>query len=414
MNEFARLLGRQLGSELRALPRAARRRASASGRAARCATIGDLRTAARRALPGVIFDFIDGGAGDEVTLRRNRAELDAVRLRPRVLTDVAAVETATTILGRPVALPLMGAPMGLQGLIHPDGEVAVARGMHAAGSIAIVSSMASYGVEEVAALAPGPLWFQLYVFRDRGFVRELIERARAAGYEALVLTVDVQVSAARERDRRNGFGIPPRATARSLAGGVRHPRWTARALRRPRMSPVNALGRGDGLDGPVSAVTYINDQYDPGLTWDDLEWFRDAWGGPLVLKGVLDPEDARRAAALGAAGILVSNHGGRQLDHAPSSISALPAVAEAVGDDAEVYLDSGVRRGSDIVKALAAGARACVVGRPLAYGLGVAGAAGTARAAAILHEELRTALALAGCRSVHELDGTWIDQPTVR
>jgi L-lactate dehydrogenase (cytochrome) len=408
VNQLADVLRRQAASDLQALPAALRARLSASGRVERCGSIDELRAAARRAVPRVIFDFVDGGANDEVTVARNRSDFAALELLPRVLTDVSAVDTATTVLGVPIDFPLLSAPMGLLALLHPQGEVAIARALHALGSVAMISAMASYSAEEMAELAPGPLWFQLYVWRDRGFVRELIDRALATGFRALVVTVDVPRAAERERDRRNGFGLPPRATLRSLAGGAVRPRWAYGFARRPRLTPANAVGRGGAGSQPVDVVRYLNAQFDSSLSWDHLASYREQWPGPLVVKGILHPDDARRAVDLGADAILVSNHGGRQLDHAISTIAALPAIVDAVGGDAEVYLDGGVRRGGDILKALALGARACVAGRPFAYGLAAGGEAGALRAATILRDELRAALALAGCPSIHALDRGWL------
>ncbi|MCW3066524.1 MAG: alpha-hydroxy-acid oxidizing protein [Solirubrobacterales bacterium] len=406
MNEFARLLGRQLSQDLRALPPTAARWLSGSARVARVGNIAEMRAAARRALPKVIFDFVDGAAGDEVTAARNQSDFARLELRPRVFVDVGEVELGTTVLGRRVALPLLGAPMGLLGLVHPDGEVALARALHGAGSLYTLSAMASRSIEEVAAEAPGPMWFQLYVWRDRGLVRALVDRARGAGHEALVLTVDVPAAAGRDRDRRNGFGLPPRVTLRTLAGGAVRPTWSTRFVRSPRVRMGTVAA--DGAANAVAITRYVNEQFDPTVTWDDLTWFRELWEGPILVKGVLDERDARAAVDRGADGIIVSNHGGRQLDHAPSTIGALPAIVEAVGGDAEVYLDGGIRRGSDVMKALAAGARACLVGRPLVYGLGVGGEAGVARVVTLLREELRTAMTLAGCPSVASLDGTWL------
>jgi isopentenyl diphosphate isomerase/L-lactate dehydrogenase-like FMN-dependent dehydrogenase len=405
MNDFARLLAGQLGADTRALPRRVRARLSPQGQAASAGTIGELRAAARRRLPRVVFDYVDGAAGDEVTAARNLSELRAVELRPRVMVDVSKVETATSVLGEPIALPLLGAPMGLTGLLHPSGEVALARALHAAGSIYVLAAMASCPVEEVAGAAGGPLWFQMYFWRDRGLVRELLRRARDAGMSVLVLTVDVPCAGGRDRDRRNGFTVPPRVTLRALAGGAVHPRWSAGFLRRPR------IWWGNLPDDGLAAVAFhaqANRQFDPAATWDDVGWFREQWDGRLVVKGILRPEDARRAVGLGAEAVIVSNHGGRQLDGAPPAIRALPAVAEAVGGEAEVYFDSGIRRGVDIVRALALGARACLAGRALAYGLGAAGEAGARRAVEILRDELRTALALTGCPSVQALGPSWV------
>ncbi len=408
MNEFAKLLASQVGADIRAVPDRARARLAARGLAERAGTIAELRAAARRRVPGVVFDYVDGGAGDETTLRRNVVALRAIELVPRVLVDVSRTDTATTVLGEPVALPLLGAPMGLTGLLHPEGEVALARAMHEAGSISILAAMASCSVEEVTTAVSGPMWFQMYLWRDRRLLKDLLDRVRDAGVRVLVVTVDVPCSGNRDRDRRNGFSVPPRVTARALADGVLHPRWSYGFARRPRITWGNLPGAGSGQAGAATLSARTNQQFDPGASWADLTWFRENWVGPLVVKGILTAPDAAQAVRLGAEAVVVSNHGGRQLDGAPASIRALPAVVDAVGGDGEVYLDGGIRRGADIVKAVALGARACLAGRALAYGLGVAGQAGAQRAVAILHGELRTVLALAGCPSVRELDRSWV------
>jgi L-lactate dehydrogenase (cytochrome) len=406
MNEFVSLLASQVRDDLRALPSRARQHFSAVGQAARAGSISELRDAARRRVPRVIFDYVDGAAGDEVTAAANVAALRAIELHPRMLAGVAGVDTATSVLGQPVSLPLLGAPMGLTGLLHPAGAVALARALCGAGSISVLAAMASCPIEEVAAAAGGPVWFQMYIWRDRGLVAEMLQRAWAAGMPVLVVTVDVPCAGNRDRDRRNGFSVPPRVTARALAGGLAHPGWSYRFTRNPRISWGNLPGDGGQDAATLSAQT--NRQFDPTATWDDLRWFRDRWDGQLVVKGVMRADDARRAVHLGADGIAVSNHGGRQLDGAPAAIRALPAVADAVGRDAEVYVDGGIRRGADIVKALALGARACLAGRPFAYGLGAAGEEGARRAVEILRAELRTVLILAGCPSVRAIDASWV------
>jgi isopentenyl diphosphate isomerase/L-lactate dehydrogenase-like FMN-dependent dehydrogenase len=411
MNEFTSLVASQLRADLRALPGQARRHFSAAGQAARAGTIGELREAARRRVPRVVFDYVDGAAGDEVTAAANLAAWRAIELHPRVLAGVAEVDTATSVLGQPVSLPLLGAPMGLTGLLHPAGEVALGRALSAAGTISVLAAMASCPIEEVAAAVSGPVWFQMYIWRDRGLVQEMLQRAWAAGMPVLVVTVDVPCAGNRDRDRRNGFSVPPRVTMRALAGGVAHPGWSHRFARRPRISWGNLPGDGGAAyraGGAATLSAQTNRQFDPTATWDDLRWFRDRWDGQLVVKGVMRADDARRAVQLGADGIAVSNHGGRQLDGAPAAIRALPAVADAVGGDAEVYVDGGIRRGADMVKALALGARACLAGRPFAYGLGAAGEAGARRAVEILRAELRTVLTLAGCPSVQAIDASWV------
>jgi isopentenyl diphosphate isomerase/L-lactate dehydrogenase-like FMN-dependent dehydrogenase len=393
VNALADLAARQFVSDLKAAPDRVRTRWSDEARAARCVTIADLRLAAKRAVPKPIFDYADGAAWDEVTARRNRSAFDDVTLHPKALVDVSAVDLRTTVLGGELTLPVIGAPTGLTGLQHPEGEVAVARAAHAAGTITTLSTMASYTLEEVAAASDGRRWFQLYVMKDRGLVDDLLARAAASGYEALMPTVDVQVAGVRERDVRNRFSIPPRITLATLAQGVTHPRWSAGFVANPRITPAN-LGWSGSAAATLSAG--VNRAFDPRVTWDDLADLRGRWKGPLIIKGIMRADDAIRCVEHGADAIVVSNHGGRQLDGAAASIDALPAIADAVGDRLEIYLDSGIRRGTDILKALALGARAVLIGRALMYGLGAAGEAGAHRAFAILQEELRIALALAG------------------
>jgi len=365
---------------------------------ARFGSIAELRERARRRVPRPMFDFADGAAQDELTARANVEDLAALRILPRPLVDVGEIDVSTTVLGRPIAMPMLGAPTGLTALTHHQGELAVARACARAGTIYIASTMASYTIEEIRAATDGPLWFQLYVMRDRGIARDLMRRAREARCEALVLTVDTPRLGSRERDRRNGFTIPPRITARAVVEGLRRPTWARAFVREGRLGPANLTG----------GLAEFAMEIDPSLSWRDLEWVRGEWDGPLVVKGVLHPDDARRAVELGAQAIVVSNHGGRQLDGAASTISALPGVLDAVADDAEVHFDGGVRRGADVLKALALGARVCLIGRALLYGLAVGGEAGAARALEILRGELELALALAGCPAVGRLDSSWL------
>jgi isopentenyl diphosphate isomerase/L-lactate dehydrogenase-like FMN-dependent dehydrogenase len=406
-NAFVKMAVGQVSADLRSGPGAVRRRFTEAGSAARCGSIADLRAAAQRTLPRPVFDFIDGAAGDEVTARRNREAFSALELRPRVLRDVSEVSVATSVLGQPIALPIMGAPHGAGLLFHPDAETGIARALHDAGTIYVVSSMASQSIEHLAREAPGPKWIQMYMWRDRGLTRELIERALATGgFNALVLTVDTARVGPRERDRRNGFTLPPRITLRSVASGLTHPRWSARFVRSPEIGLANLAARRNG--GPVDLQQYSSAAFDAGTTWSDVAWLRELWPGPIVLKGILTAEDGALAAEVGVDAVVVSNHGGRQLDHAPAAISALPRVLDAVGGELEVLVDGGVRRGGDVVKALALGARACLVGRPLIYGLAAAGQPGAARAIQLLREELELTLVLLGCPSVAGLAPSYV------
>jgi L-lactate dehydrogenase (cytochrome) len=405
---FLELLGRQVRDDLRDAPTAMRRRFTEAARVERCGNIAELRALARRRVPGVVFDYVDGAAWDELTARRNQADLRRLAVVPHVLTGAAEVDLSTTVLGQRIAVPLLGSPTGMTGLVHYAGEVGVARAVHAAGSLYVLSTAGSRSVEELAEHSPGPKWLQVYISRDRGYARELLERARAARYLAIVVTVDVQRGGARERDRRNAFTVPPRVTARSLVQGLMRPRWSVDFVSRPRFLPEGVQRTRPTTAGQPSLATVMNSQFDPTLSWDDISWLQEQWEGPIVVKGVLRAEDAQQAARLGVGAVIVSNHGGRQLDHAPSTISVLPSVLDAVGSELEVYMDGGIRRGVDIVKALALGARACLSGRALVYGLGAGGEAGAARAMDLLVDELRLAMTLAGCGSVRELDRTWV------
>lgn len=360
------------------------------------ASVDDCRRQAQRYLPRMVFDFVDGGAEREITLRANCADFELLRFAPRVLTDVGKVELATTLLGERIALPLLIAPMGLCGLVHPQGELALARAAKAAGIPMVLSTASSHPLEAVMDAAPGNLWFQLYLFRDREFARSLLQRARAAGYRALVVTVDLARGGKREKDIHNGFTVPPRFTRRTAVDLLRHPAWLWRMLPHRGQTLGNLVG-WDGQDSNVVVLgTFMNTQIDPSISWADLDWLRAEWDLPLLVKGILHPDDARQALAAGADGIIVSNHGGRQLDGAPSTISVLPRIADAVGNAAEVILDSGVRRGADILKALALGARACMIGKAALYGLAAGGQGGVERVLAILRQELDVAMALSG------------------
>jgi L-lactate dehydrogenase (cytochrome) len=365
--------------------------------------IQDLRGAARRKVPRMFFEYADRGSYAEETLRLNRADLERIKLRQRVLVDVSQRELATTIAGEAASLPIALAPIGLCGMQWGDGEILACRAAQTAGIPFCLSTMSVCSIEDVAAAVERPFWFQLYVMRDRGFVRALIERALAARCSALVLTVDLQVLGQRHCDIRNGMTVPPEIRIANLIDMAAKPGWVLSILRGRRRTFGNIAGHVRGMENVNSLAQWIAGQFDPSLSWKDVEWIRSLWPGTLVIKGLLDVEDARRAARSGAAAIIVSNHGGRQLDGAVSSISALPAIVEAVGSETEVMFDGGIRSGQDVARALALGARSCMVGRAYVYGLGAGGEQGVARAIEIIRSELDVTMALTGTTRVRDL-----------
>ncbi|MBX9964138.1 MAG: alpha-hydroxy-acid oxidizing protein [Burkholderiales bacterium] len=365
--------------------------------------ISDLRDAARRRLPKTIFEFIDGGAFDEVSLRANQADFEKRRFMTRVLTDVSTCERSTTIVGTPASAPLVLAPTGLAGILHRRGELSASRAAHAAGVPYCLSTMATCSIEQIAQASDVQRWFQLYVLRDRGITKMMIERARATGCKALVLTVDTKVQGPRERDMRNGFTVPPKFTLGTMIDFARHWRWLIDVGLGPKVTFRNFDGTTAQSGDAVTITQFIAGQYDLSISWKDVDWFKSVWGGPIALKGVLSPEDARIAVDHGVDAIIVSNHGGRQLDGAISAIDALPGVVAAVQGKAEVILDGGVRRGSDVVKALCLGARACMIGRAWLYGLAAGGEAGVAKALDILIKEIDTTMTLLGRTTLAEL-----------
>lgn len=373
----------------------------------RVASVSDLRRIAKRRLPHGVFDYIDGGAEDERSLAENSDAFGRIGFRPRVLRSVGEVDPATTLLGRPLPLPLVLAPTGFTRCAHPDGELAPARAADRAELPYTLSTLATRSIEEVRAVSDGPLWFQVYAWRDRGLVAELVERAAAARYEALVLTVDTAVLGRRERDVRRGFEMPPKLGIGTLLDGAVHPGWTWAFVRSDPIRFANVVGRGpggpsDGTD-PVSLATFTNSQFDANLSWDDVDWLRERWSGPIVIKGVQTVADAVLAAERGVEAIALSNHGGRQLDGAPAPIDLVAPVADAVGGRSEIICDGGVRRGSDIVKAVALGAAACMVGRAWLYGLGAAGEPGVDLVLGLLDEDVRRTMTLVGASTVSDL-----------
>jgi L-lactate dehydrogenase (cytochrome) len=368
----------------------------------RAFNIANLRRAARARLPRMVFDYIDGGADDECTLRGNVERFSAYQLTWDALRDIAALSTATTVLGSPARLPFVICPTAASRLFDPrGGERAVARAAHAAGVIYCCSALATTSLEDIAAVNPGPKWFQLYAWKDRGILREMLARAKAAGFTAAILTVDVPVAGNRERDLRNGFTIPPRASARSALQALARPAYLYKLCTTGALRPEIVAGAMPAIDGSI--VDFLNRQIDHSLSWRDIVWMIDAWAGQFAIKGIATAADARRCVDIGATGVWVSNHGGRQLDTAVATIDLLEPIVQAVGARAEVILDGGIRRGTDIVKALALGAQAAGIGRAYLYGLAAAGEAGVAHAIALLGEELRRDLALMGYSDIKSI-----------
>lgn len=370
----------------------------------RAINIDDLRRLAQRRLPRPIFDYIDGGADDEAALANNAGAFGRYQIVPDVLADVSTLRTETRLFGQPAAWPLMLAPTGLTRMFHPGAETAVARAAARHGLPFALSTMGTTRIEDWARDFAGPRVFQIYVFRDRGLTTEFVQRCKAAGVHGLALTVDTPVAGNRERDRRNGLSLPPRLTLSSLLSFALHPGWSLPALTGNKFDLANVSHRVDALAGrSMSLFDYIGSQFDRTVTWKDVEWLAAEWGGPLSIKGVMTPEDATRAVASGATGVMLSNHGGRQLDAAPAPVDQIAAVREALGDGPEIICDGGVRRGSDVVKALALGADGCSIGRPYLYGLAAAGEAGVDRALSLLRDEFERTLMLMGVNDVAAL-----------
>src|ERR1700742_4190665 len=366
--------------------------------------IEDLRQVHMRKVPKAFFDYADRGSYAEETLRANRDDLQQIKFRQRILVDVSKRDLSTTILGEPAALPLILAPVGLTGMQYGDGEIHACRAAQAAGIPYTLSTMSICSIEDVAANVDKPFWFQLYVMKDRGFIKALIERAIAAKCSALVLTVDLQVIGQRHQDIKNGMTVPPEWSLSKLIDFAPKPTWVSGVLRGKRRSFGNLMGHLKGTEDITALSTWINSQFDTTLNWKDVEWIRSIWPGKLILKGILDVEDAEIAAKSGAQALVVSNHGGRQLDGAPSSIEVLPEIVDAVGSQIEVLFDGGIRSGQDVVRALALGAKACMIGRAYAYGLGAGGEAGVAKAIDILRNELNVTMGLCGVNTIAEID----------
>jgi len=375
------------------------------------ADVGDLRSMAKKRMPAGCFDYIDGAAQDEVTAANNVSSYQNYYFRPRVLRDVAAINTTTTLLGGRIPFPVMIAPTGFDRIAHSQGELAVARAAKRAGIPYSLSTMGTRSIEEVAEVNDGRKWFQVYVWRDKPLLKEMLERAAASGYEGIMITVDTAVLGRRERDVRRGFSLPPKVGLDTIIDGIRHPRWTSDFLRAEPIQFANVKGSSEVGDGstPVTLSDYINAQFDPALSWSDIEWFRDNWSGMIMIKGVQTVEDAEIAVDMKLDGVILSNHGGRQLDYAPSPIDLVAPVADAVGDRTSIICDGGVRRGSDIVKAVAMGADACMIGRAYFYALGAAGERGVDWVLEFLRAGVEHTMALSGVGSIDDLNRDLIE-----
>ncbi|MDW9600855.1 L-lactate dehydrogenase [Sinorhizobium meliloti] len=365
--------------------------------------IRDLKALARRRVPKLFFDYADSGAWTEGTYRANEEDFAGIKLRQRVLVDMSDRSLETTMIGQKVSMPVALAPTGLTGMQHADGEMLAAQAAEAFGVPFTLSTMSICSIEDVASVTTKPFWFQLYVMREREFVLDLIDRAKAAKCSALVLTLDLQILGQRHKDLRNGLSAPPRLTPKHLWMMATRPGWCMKMLGTNRRTFRNIVGHAKSVADLSSLQAWTNEQFDPQLSWKDVEWIKERWGGPLILKGILDPEDAKMAEKTGADAIIVSNHGGRQLDGAHSSISMLPRIVEAVGDQIEVHLDGGIRSGQDVLKAIALGAKGTYIGRPFLYGLGALGKEGMTLALDIIRKEMDTTMALCGKRRITEV-----------
>jgi L-lactate dehydrogenase (cytochrome) len=366
--------------------------------------IEDLRLLAKRRVPRMFYDYADCGSWSETTYHDNEAAFGKYRLRQRVAIDMEKRSVRTTMVGEDVAMPVALAPTGLTGMQHADGEILAARAAEKFGVPFCLSTMSICSIEDVAANTTKPFWFQLYVMRDRGFMERLIERCKAAKCSALVLTLDLQVLAQRHKDIKNGLSAPPKPTLRNLVNLAFKPRWCLGMLGTKRREFGNIVGHVTGVADMTSLSAWTTQQFDPTLNWRDVDWIRKLWGGKLVLKGIMDVEDAKIAAGTGADALIVSNHGGRQLDGAPASIEAVPAIADAVGRQIEVWMDGGIRSGQDVLKAVALGAKGTMIGRPFLYGLGAMGEAGVTKCLEIIHKELDLTMALCGRTRIQDVD----------
>jgi L-lactate dehydrogenase (cytochrome) len=366
--------------------------------------IDDLKRLYRRRAPKMFYDYCESGSWTEQTFRENVSDFDAIRLRQRVAVDMSNRTTKTQMIGQDVAMPVALAPVGMTGMQSADGEIKAARAAEKFGVPFTLSTMSICSIEDVAEHTTAPFWFQLYVMRDEDYLSRLIQRTKDAGCSALVITLDLQIMGQRHKDIRNGLSAPPKPTVRNLVNLSTKWRWGMGMLGTKRRSFGNVVGHVKGISDPSKLMSWTNDQFDPSLDWSKIERIKEMWGGPLILKGVMEAEDAVMAAKVGADAIIVSNHGGRQLDGALSSIRALDPILQAVGDRIEVHLDSGIRSGQDVLKSMAMGAKGTYIGRAFVYGLGAMGEAGVTRALELIHKELDTSMAFCGHRDINQVD----------
>ncbi len=373
-------------------------------RIGKCNNLMDFRAIAKRRLPSPVFHYLDGGADDEVTLARNTQAFDDYELLPSQLSDVSTVDLQTTLFGKTVDWPVMISPTGASKLFHGDGEPAVARAAARYGMVYSLSTLGTTSIEDAASATDGPKLYQLYIFKDRGLTEEWIARSKASGYTALALTVDVPVAGNRERDFVYGFGAPPRSRIKQLLSFARHPGWLARVLLRKDLDMLNITTSEAAARAVAAGIRrFIDDELERSLTWKDVEWLAERWGGPLAIKGVQTVDDCRKAADSGATAVMISNHGGRQLDSAPAPVDCIAAVADALHDRLEIICDGGIRRGNHVVKALALGANACSIGRGYLFALAAGGQPGVERALGLLRAEVERTMALLGCNSINKL-----------
>ncbi len=374
-------------------------------RIGKCNNLMDFRAIAKRRLPAPVFHYLDGGADDEVTLARNTQAFDDYELLPSQLSDVSAIDLQTTLFGKTVDWPVMISPTGASKLFHGDGEPAVARAAAKYGMVYSLSTLGTTSIEDAASATDGPKLYQLYIFKDRGLTEEWIARSKASGYTALALTVDVAVAGNRERDFVYGFGAPPRSRIKQILSFARHPGWLARVLLRKDLDMLNILTSEAAARAVAAGIRrFIDDELERSLTWKDVEWLAERWGGPLAIKGVQTVDDCRKAADSGATAVMISNHGGRQLDSAPAPVDCIAAVADALHDRLEIICDGGIRRGNHVVKALALGANACSIGRGYVYALAAGGQPGVERALGLLRAEVERTMALLGRKSIRKID----------